>query len=64
VKHGHHIPPEDRDDMARLAVGLTAKMSDAQAKLTIQGMFDISEPTARNLISRGRFLAEQAEAET
>lgn len=60
MKHGHHIPPEDRDDMARLAVAFTKTMSDAEAKATICGRFDVSDPTARNLISRGRYLAEQA----
>jgi hypothetical protein len=63
MKHGHHIPASDRDDMARLAVAFTESMPDAEAKKTICGLFDVSEPTARNLISRGRYLAEQADAD-
>jgi hypothetical protein len=59
MKHGVHIPASERDDMARLAIGLTASMSEAEAKKTICGMFQVSEPTARNLISRGRFLSRQ-----
>jgi transposase len=59
MKHGHHIPASDRDDMAKLAHVLTHTMTRAEAIKDISKMFQVSEPTARNLISRGRYLAAQ-----
>lgn len=56
MKHGQNIPKDKRDDIARIAVGVAAILPAAEAKRTIVGMFDVSTTTARNLVSRGRFL--------
>jgi hypothetical protein len=61
MKHGHHIPASDRDAFAKLAARTAESLPKSEAIEIICGMFDVSEPTARNLISRGRYLAAQAE---
>lgn len=56
MKHGVRIPTDKRDDMARLAVGLASSLKPADAQRAVASLFDVSTTTARNLISRGRFL--------
>jgi hypothetical protein len=57
MKHGHAIPKDKRPAMARRALEIfQASSSRAEALLTIQVEFDVSEPTARNLVSFGRWL--------
>jgi hypothetical protein len=56
MKHGQHIPTDQRDDMARFAVGLASSLRPAEAKRAVAGLFKVSETTALHLISRGRFL--------
>ncbi len=56
MKHGIHIPPVKRDEMALIAANLAARLKPEEAKRTIASMFSVSTTTARNLISRGRFL--------
>lgn len=56
MKHGQHIPAGKRDEMALIAANLAARMRPEEAKRTVAGMFSVSTTTARNLISRGRFL--------
>ncbi len=60
MKHGEHIPKDKRDDMARIAVGMLGALSQSEARRVVAGMFDVSETTARNLISRGKFLRVNA----
>jgi hypothetical protein len=54
-----HIPKEKRDDMARLALGVSAKLTNAEARKAVAGMFKVSVTTAKRLITRGKFLAGQ-----
>lgn len=54
-----HIAKEKRDDMARIALGVSAKLTNAEARKTVAGMFQVSVTTAKRLILRGAFLALQ-----
>jgi hypothetical protein len=57
MKHGVRIPSQLRDSMARRALKLFEKEeSRSKGLLAVQVKFDVSDPTARNLVSRGRFL--------
>jgi hypothetical protein len=56
MKHGEHIPAGRRDEMALIAANLASRLKPEEAKRAIAGMFSVSTTTARNLISRGRFL--------
>lgn len=56
MRHGERIPAGKRDEMALIAANLAARMQPAEAKRAVAGMFSVSTTTARNLISRGRFL--------
>ena len=61
MKHGIHIPAATRDAFARAAAELAEKAcSRAEAIALVQQRFDVSAPTARNLISRGNYLAAQS----
>ena len=61
MKHGVHLPKDRRDDMARRAFVIASEAETYRAALLIVEVeFDVSTPTARNLISRGRFLALHA----
>jgi hypothetical protein len=56
MRHGVHLPPDERERMARRA----AAMRDAGASiLDIEVEFAVSNPTARNLVSFGRWLTNQ-----
>lgn len=56
-----HFPKPQRDEMARLALGIRAKCgSQEEAKRMVAGLFQVSRTTARNLIMRGKFLAGRA----
>lgn len=52
-----HIPKEKRDDMARLALGVSARLTNAEARKAVAGMFKVSVTTAKRLILRGKHLA-------
>ncbi|WP_061023929.1 hypothetical protein [Bradyrhizobium sp. CCH5-F6] len=54
-----HIPKEKRDDMARLALGVSKNLTNAEARKAVAGMFQVSVTTAKRLILRGAFLALQ-----
>jgi hypothetical protein len=54
-----HIPKEKRDDMARIALGVSMNLTNAEARKTVAGMFQVSVTTAKRLIIRGKFLAGQ-----
>jgi hypothetical protein len=54
-----HLSKDKRDDMARLALGVSAKLSNAEARKAVAGMFQVSVTTAKRLIIRGKFLAGQ-----
>jgi 2-keto-4-pentenoate hydratase/2-oxohepta-3-ene-1,7-dioic acid hydratase in catechol pathway len=56
MKHGEHIPAGKRDEIALIAANMATRMSTAEAKQAVAGMFRVSATTARRLISRGRFL--------
>lgn len=57
MKHGVQIPKEKRPDMARRALEIMAAARSPSAGLrSIEIEFDVSNPTARNLVSFGRFL--------
>lgn len=57
MKHGIHIPAADRDHIALRALEISrTSASRAEALRKIASEFDVSEPTARNLIGRGRWL--------
>jgi transposase len=54
-----HIPKEKRDDMARIALGVSRNLTNAEARKAVAGMFQVSVTTAKRLITRGKFLAGQ-----
>lgn len=57
MKHGVHLPADKRDGMARRALDLfEAKKRRCDGLLAIEVEFEVSESTARNLVSRGRYL--------
>jgi hypothetical protein len=57
MKHGVRIPRDRRDGMARRALEIADKAASHAAALAIVEVeFDVSRPTARNLISRGHYL--------
>lgn len=59
MKHGHHIPPDKRPAMARRALKIMESApSYSEGLRWIEAEFDVSNPTARNLIGYGRFLEE------
>lgn len=61
MRHGIHIPPDQRDDMAVEAVKIAnAAQSRTKGIATVASRFAVSVPTARNLISRGKYLIKQA----
>jgi hypothetical protein len=62
-KPGQHIPKPQRDDMARIAVCLSANLSNAEARKAVAGLFQVSVTTAKRLILRGRHLSLQGEIE-
>lgn len=62
MRHGHHIPKSDRAKMAKRALDIFGEsrcLSHACAE--VEDLFDVSNPTARNLISFGQYLANRAE---
>jgi hypothetical protein len=61
MKHGHHIPKDKRPAMARRALELFEAQKKRNIGLAVvEEEFDVSEPTARNLVSYGRFLRDHA----
>jgi hypothetical protein len=64
VKHGHHLPKDKRPAMARRALELFQAEKKRNIGLAVvQEEFNISEPTARNLVSYGRYLATNPDKE-
>ncbi len=61
MKHGVHIPKEQRDDMARVAFDLARHLPPAEACSSVVGLFKVSGTTARRLIRRGHFLGAPAD---
>lgn len=60
MKHGQHIDPLQRPMMARRALELfEAEEKRSVGLAVVQDEFDVSESTARNLVSYGRFLKAQ-----
>jgi hypothetical protein len=57
MRHGVRLPADKRDGMARRALELfEAKKRRCDGLLAIAVEFEVSETTARNLVSRGRYL--------
>jgi hypothetical protein len=57
MKHGVRLPRDKRDEMALRALAIFKEARNrSEALLIIETEFDVSNPTARNLISRGRYL--------
>ncbi|MCK1322127.1 hypothetical protein IVA94_14745 [Bradyrhizobium sp. 156] len=53
-----HFPKPQRDEMARLALGIRRSCKNQEeAKTIVAGMFKVSPTTARALIMRGLHLA-------
>lgn len=52
-----HIPLAVRDDWARKALEM---YESGQRMIDIEAYFDVSNPTARNLVSRGSYLRAQS----
>ncbi|MCK1541428.1 hypothetical protein IVB12_05405 [Bradyrhizobium sp. 179] len=52
-----HIPKQKRDDMARIALGVSMNLTNAEARKAVAGLFQVSVTTAKRLILRGKFLA-------
>jgi transposase len=61
TENNGHIPKEKRDDMARIALGVSRNLTNAEARKAVAGMFQVSVTTAKRLITRGKFLAGQGE---
>lgn len=60
MKHGHAIPKDKRPAMAVAALALFELERKRSIGLAVvQEAFDVSEPTARNLVSFGRYLRRQ-----
>lgn len=63
MKHGVRFPASTRDEIARLALELFERERERARGLdAVQEAFDVSEPTARNLVSHGRYLRRQEKA--
>jgi hypothetical protein len=63
VKHGIKLSPDRRRAMAREAVAIfEACGSRARALEAIEDRFDVSTPTARNLLNYGRWLDREDKA--
>ncbi len=63
MKHGIRLPPEKRPAMALRALQIFDKArTRADALAMIAAEFDVSEPTARNLVGFGRYLKANAKA--
>lgn len=61
MKHGQTIPANKRHAMARRALELFEKAgSRARGLEAIEDEFDVSNPTARNLVAFGRRLLASA----
>lgn len=59
MEHGVHIPATKRDAMAREALRIfDAAHSRIEGLFDVEIRFDVSTPTARNLVNRGRYLME------
>jgi hypothetical protein len=59
VKHEVHFPRYQRDDMARKAFELYNKETTRAAGLEeVEFVLQVSNPTARNLVNRGRSLSK------
>lgn len=43
--------------MARIALGVSMNLTNAEARKAVAGMFQVSVTTAKRLILRGKFLA-------
>jgi hypothetical protein len=57
MKHGVNMDPAVRDKRARIAVRLANSAESLREALRqIEDRFGVSNPTARNLVSRGRYL--------
>lgn len=54
--NNQHLPKDKRDDMARIALGVSARLTNAEARKAVAGMFQVSVTTAKRLILRGKFL--------
>lgn len=50
--------------MARIALGVSISLTNAEARKAVAGMFQVSVTTAKRLITRGKFLAGQGEIPT
>ncbi len=62
MKRGIHIPLNKRDQMARKALLIyEASPTRVEALRRIEAKFDVSTPTARNLIGMGLFLRQHEE---
>jgi hypothetical protein len=61
VRHGVHIPANERDLIAARSLEIYEQAeSQSAAFREIEVRFDVSRSTARNLVSRGRWLRRQA----
>lgn len=60
MKRGVVIPVHLRDRMARQAAEIATRLKRQDAIREISKLFGVSNATARNLISRGRYLALQS----
>lgn len=59
MEHGVRIPARKRDTMAREALRIfEAAKTRIEGLCRVEIQFDVSTPTARNLVSRGRFLRD------
>lgn len=57
MKWGHRIPKDKRPSMAMRALEISEKYSVmSHALAEVEDEFDVSNPTARNLVSYGRYL--------
>lgn len=64
MKHGHAIPKDKRPAMARRALQIFRRFEvKAEGLRAVADEFDVSEPTARNLVSYGRFLKANPDGE-
>lgn len=61
MEHGHAIPKTKRPAMAVRALEIFEGFEvAAHGLVAVQAEFDVSNPTARNLVSYGRFLKRGA----
>lgn len=63
MNNGQHIPKDRRDAWAREAFQLFQLCGGVRARAleAIEDQFGVSNPTARNLLGRGRALAESTQ---